>query len=522
MAEFLTSGQWLSVNERLTSGNRAFDLVYQGDGNLVLYRWDGLPIWASNTPGQTAGSATMQGDGMFVLYTPEGVPYWSAKHHAQPGSSIVLQSDGNLVIYNVDGVPIWASDTPQTDIPEIPGPEPLPDLTPLHVQGNRRWINVDLRGITAFGLAGAVRTRGWEIGRDFIDMCARERFNCLHVITTLTGPGYWAPCEIGPQAPGSFEAMDRVVDYAASRGIYTQWILYGGLDFAGGHWDPSVRADEYSGDIRARAMDWAFQVVRRYRGRADVLYNLVNEPDQTGFKHSFGKLVEDGSQLKAETPGQLWTFGSPSSGDVGMLLTNRADLHSTHLERISFDGEQISWVTTKRSGDDPSIDQNRMPYWHDEDWNRGEGPHFHNRPGRNDFDVSPASAFCAAAHARARQHLVSYHWDGGLFADMPGPQGLACMQAFQRGLDAFPRLTGTKWRGHHAESFVRSAPFAPDDDPRVVRQHVDRGNLWRVVGVDNLAVTVCEHRDFDLKRFGAGAVVDRVVHGNYASGVYHR
>src|SRR5207237_2512941 len=59
----------LAVNQLLRSQDGRFDLIMQGDGNLVLYRRsDSKPLWASNTNGKGATFAVMQGDGNFVLY----------------------------------------------------------------------------------------------------------------------------------------------------------------------------------------------------------------------------------------------------------------------------------------------------------------------------------------------------------------------------------------------------------------------------------------------------------------------
>ncbi|MBP2173106.1 hypothetical protein J3E05_001438, partial [Methanococcus voltae] len=65
-----------------TDGKGGNKLVMQSDGNLVIYKKDNKPIWASNTDGKG-------------------------------GNKLVMQSDGNLVIYKKDNKPIWASNTVQ-------------------------------------------------------------------------------------------------------------------------------------------------------------------------------------------------------------------------------------------------------------------------------------------------------------------------------------------------------------------------------------------------------------------------
>src|SRR5262249_15142828 len=61
----------LGANERLNPGedlhspDRRYRLVYQTDGNLVLYNSGGGALWSSQTSGTSAGFATMQEDGNF-------------------------------------------------------------------------------------------------------------------------------------------------------------------------------------------------------------------------------------------------------------------------------------------------------------------------------------------------------------------------------------------------------------------------------------------------------------------------
>ncbi len=99
----------LGPGESRTSVDGRFTLVYQGDGNLVLY-FGTSPLWASNTWGTTPGQAIMQGDGNLVVYDVNGVPRWASNTSGHSGAYLVVQSDGNLVIYS--GVtPLWASGT---------------------------------------------------------------------------------------------------------------------------------------------------------------------------------------------------------------------------------------------------------------------------------------------------------------------------------------------------------------------------------------------------------------------------
>lgn len=104
----LASGARLTPGQSLTSSDGRFRLVYQGDGNLVLYD-EALktPVWWSATSGRSAGMVGMQGDGNLVIYDASITPLWMSGTAANASARLVLQSDGNLVVYTADGRPVW-------------------------------------------------------------------------------------------------------------------------------------------------------------------------------------------------------------------------------------------------------------------------------------------------------------------------------------------------------------------------------------------------------------------------------
>jgi len=111
--------QYLGPNQSLYSENQVFELRYQDDGNLVIYRKEknkDFPIWASQTWRTDPYQARMQPDGNFVIYTaPNNKPIWASQTWGNPNSVLIMQNDGNLVIYNENKQPIWASNTYQPD-----------------------------------------------------------------------------------------------------------------------------------------------------------------------------------------------------------------------------------------------------------------------------------------------------------------------------------------------------------------------------------------------------------------------
>ena len=107
--------QWLNPGDTLTSANKAFQLIMQDDGNLVLYALDAAgtrqsSAWASNTSGKVGAKAVMQSDGNFVVYAADGkTPLWSSNSTGHPGSSVMLGDDGHLVVSDGSTTPVWTA-----------------------------------------------------------------------------------------------------------------------------------------------------------------------------------------------------------------------------------------------------------------------------------------------------------------------------------------------------------------------------------------------------------------------------
>lgn len=109
----LFGNESLMSNEWLMSSNGAYQLIMQGDGNLVLYRLaDMQALWSSRTAGNPGAFAIMQGDGNLVVYL-DGRPIFNTRTQANPGARLVMQTDGNLVIYSPSDKALFASRTVQ-------------------------------------------------------------------------------------------------------------------------------------------------------------------------------------------------------------------------------------------------------------------------------------------------------------------------------------------------------------------------------------------------------------------------
>jgi hypothetical protein len=99
----LYAGQTLSAGQELWSPNGAYEVVMQGDGNLVLYQ-NGSALWATYTSGDN--HLAMQTDGNLVVYNSSGVAQWNS---GTSGSNFyaVIQVDSNFVIYSPTNGAQW-------------------------------------------------------------------------------------------------------------------------------------------------------------------------------------------------------------------------------------------------------------------------------------------------------------------------------------------------------------------------------------------------------------------------------
>jgi hypothetical protein len=116
----LYAGSVMKITGNYPDGGENDVLSMQTDGNLVLYRDDGLgsglpvyPLWSSGTQGTgSSNRLVMQTDGNLVVYTSANKAVWSSGT-AKTGSNnhLAVQADGNLVVYTSSNVAVWSSGT---------------------------------------------------------------------------------------------------------------------------------------------------------------------------------------------------------------------------------------------------------------------------------------------------------------------------------------------------------------------------------------------------------------------------
>jgi hypothetical protein len=106
--------------QRNCSADKRYCLVFQEDGNLVVYKFASAtsykPVWNAGTNGLAIKSCVFQEDGNLVMYDFAGKAKWAANGGAidKSGSAfkgdnfyptgkgshwLAMQNDGNLVIY---------------------------------------------------------------------------------------------------------------------------------------------------------------------------------------------------------------------------------------------------------------------------------------------------------------------------------------------------------------------------------------------------------------------------------------
>jgi len=135
-ANMLSGGQALFPGQFLISPNYGYQLIYQPDGNLVLYRGDGSVLWNAGTFGTSPGRAEMQTDGNFVIYDSGNNVQFSAGTFGNPGATLALQDDGNVVIYH-GSTAIYSTQT------GITGPNPIPAVQwQVSIDGGANFTNI--------------------------------------------------------------------------------------------------------------------------------------------------------------------------------------------------------------------------------------------------------------------------------------------------------------------------------------------------------------------------------------------
>jgi hypothetical protein len=107
----LRNDEQLAAGREIRSRNGQFRLVYQDDGNLVVYEMVAgreHPIWHTATHNTEPGRFVMQGDGNAVVYSRSNQPVWNSQTNVGSGYWLSLEDDGRLLIRS-NSCQVWAS-----------------------------------------------------------------------------------------------------------------------------------------------------------------------------------------------------------------------------------------------------------------------------------------------------------------------------------------------------------------------------------------------------------------------------
>lgn len=106
----------LMPDQPVYSPDGAYYLVYQQDGNLVLYRASDQKVWwvAKDAYGFN-GRCFLQDDGNLVIFDATGYVRWASNSGGHKGASLTVQNDGNAVIKDETGAVVWSTQKGRED-----------------------------------------------------------------------------------------------------------------------------------------------------------------------------------------------------------------------------------------------------------------------------------------------------------------------------------------------------------------------------------------------------------------------
>lgn len=496
-------------------------LAYQGDGNLVLYRRDGVPVWASDTFG-AAGFVTMQGDGNLVIYDAAGVPVWASDTFIG-GGALELTSEG-LKIKAL--ATVWA--TPAFDPGEQPGPEPTPVLFGANRRFGPRAVGDDRGPQLYAGLSRFyhVWCAGVDMGRvereDESDVRAGYDFKrVLLQVGSLDPNDYWAG-RVADQTSPTFERdVVNVLQSARAHGLRILACIIG----KGNGMDRQSNRRPY---VRRMA-----EILRDYPDVV-LLAQIMNEPSSMG-EITAPEILELEQILRDTAPNLVTSTGAygdlEGGGEDGLDPRTWGMIGTPHLDR-----------------DQTKSEMQDRPWRQPWDWGLSAGDH----GILNDEPIGPRSSVASeerplVLRSHATVAFVSrfmgsvFHADEGIrgngdLASVPGYREFPACKRFLPGdlpngsqVNANTNFPGRHWQLD--EEFLRAAngnsrgivraygvqqggyqftvPFGPvsDFELRAVRplrvecfQQDVNDRLWeRTVGAGERVRFSAQHPDYLLK-----------------------
>jgi hypothetical protein len=185
--------------QSLTSPSGSCTLVYQDDGNLVLYRYDlDRAVWASNTCGTSVGELVLQTDGNLVLYNRDARAVWATGTDGRPAARLSVRDEGTVVLEAVDGSVLWSTPMEirarQAEHLSSPGTEAehlsSPGTEMVEPYGGGTGFRFKIRNVKIDGQGDTVHVRGGgshELSFDVLHDCSECGSAVNQVIVGLAG-----------------------------------------------------------------------------------------------------------------------------------------------------------------------------------------------------------------------------------------------------------------------------------------------------------------------------------------------
>jgi len=336
------------------------------------------------------------------------------------------------------------------DTPAPPEPAPGGALPTLRARARWFWQDgadepYDYREATAFMLFARF-LRGEDI-------TSRLAYWRAHGITSLrvlamVGHPFWLGkgWDLRPSLPGYYEAWRPFMALLEAHGLYCRLSLFADRDYVAGL------------DTRHHAR----RMGETLAGCRNVIVEVANEPTMNGFRDP-GELQALGHVYYTAGGWGPLALG-PEHGPNGHRLTYQhapADYLSFHAERMT---SEDGWAWVRRLGEyGPALNPLGWPALSGEPINAGTRP-----DAPSDAEASTAIWYAYGALSRIvpeRGYLPCFHFDRGLWADLPDAPAEACLAAFTAGCDDVPlHVRDRGWtNGQHSAAPFRG--YAQTEDP---------------------------------------------------------
>lgn len=104
------------VSATILAGALVPQAAQADDGTLSEYKWSSASGYVDFAPGDfwvqsrtDSSQLVFQTDGNLVLYSSSGRAVWHSQTYGRGAAKLSLQSDGNIVVYRANNTPLWSS-----------------------------------------------------------------------------------------------------------------------------------------------------------------------------------------------------------------------------------------------------------------------------------------------------------------------------------------------------------------------------------------------------------------------------